>query len=135
MLSTLPLEFLLQEVAPHEKPYSGMFCVRDKPQNATAGGACHFVMGGSTAGKSVTERNTMQMTAGKKRPFKSLDPYELCRLGIPGGIITFSFLFSLFSVTRRTYYLRLTCNGQSFGDCRISTTSAGAADTDSCLYA
>ena len=36
---------------------------RDKPQNSTAGSAYTFYMGGTTAGKSVTERSAMQMTA------------------------------------------------------------------------
>ena len=42
---------------------SGLFRSRDKPQNRTAGSAYTFFMGGSTAGKSVTERSAMQMTA------------------------------------------------------------------------
>jgi len=36
---------------------------RDKPQNSTAGSGYTFFMGGSTAGKAVTERSAMQMTA------------------------------------------------------------------------
>ena len=36
---------------------------RDKPTNSTAGGAYRFLFGGSTSGKSVTERSSMQMTA------------------------------------------------------------------------
>ena len=36
---------------------------RDKPQNSTAGSGYTFFMGGSTAGKTVTERSAMQMTA------------------------------------------------------------------------
>ncbi|MCK9287801.1 MAG: phage portal protein [Sphaerochaetaceae bacterium] len=43
--------------------FSGLFKSRDKPQNRTAGSAYTFFMGGSTAGKSVTERSAMQMTA------------------------------------------------------------------------
>ena len=45
------------------KIFSGLFHSRDKPQNSTAGGAYRFYMGGSTAGKNVTERSAMQMTA------------------------------------------------------------------------
>lgn len=36
---------------------------RDKPQNKTIGSTYSFFMGGSSAGKSVTERSAMQMTA------------------------------------------------------------------------
>ena len=36
---------------------------RDKPQNRTAGSSYTFFMGGTTAGKAVTERSAMQMTA------------------------------------------------------------------------
>ncbi len=36
---------------------------RDKPQNRTAGSNYSFFMGGSSAGKAVTERSAMQMTA------------------------------------------------------------------------
>lgn len=43
--------------------FSGLFRSRDKPQNSTAGSGYSFFMGGSTAGKSVTERSAMQMTA------------------------------------------------------------------------
>lgn len=42
---------------------SGLFKSRDKPKNSTAGGAFRFYMGGSTSGKTVTERSAMQMTA------------------------------------------------------------------------
>ena len=42
---------------------SGLFKSRDKPQNRTAGSSYAFFMGGTTAGKSVTERSAMQMTA------------------------------------------------------------------------
>ena len=45
------------------KIFSSLFHSRDKPQNSTAGGAYRFYMGGSTAGKNVTERSAMQMTA------------------------------------------------------------------------
>ena len=43
--------------------FSGLFHSRDKPQNRTAGSSYSFFMGGSTAGKAVTERSAMQMTA------------------------------------------------------------------------
>ena len=43
--------------------FSGMFHSRDKPLNRTAGSGYAFYMGGSTAGKVVTERSAMQMTA------------------------------------------------------------------------
>ena len=42
---------------------NGLFRSRDKPQNRTAGSGYTFYMGGSTAGKVVTERSAMQMTA------------------------------------------------------------------------
>lgn len=42
---------------------SGIFKVRDKPENRTTGSAYTFYMGGSTSGKNVTERSAMQMTA------------------------------------------------------------------------
>ena len=45
------------------KIFSGLFHSRDKPQNSTTGGAYRFYMGSSTAGKNVTERSAMQMTA------------------------------------------------------------------------
>ncbi|WP_289111422.1 hypothetical protein [uncultured Bacteroides sp.] len=32
---------------------SGIFKARDKPSNATAGSAYHFLFGGSTSGKAV----------------------------------------------------------------------------------
>ena len=43
--------------------FTGLFRSRDKPQNRTAGSSYAFFMGGSTAGKAVTERSAMQMTA------------------------------------------------------------------------
>ena len=43
--------------------FTGLFRSRDKPQNRTAGSAYSFMMGGTAAGKSVTERSAMQMTA------------------------------------------------------------------------
>lgn len=43
--------------------FSGLFKSRDKPQDRTAGSAYTFFMGGSTAGKNVSERSAMQMTA------------------------------------------------------------------------
>lgn len=42
---------------------SSIFKARDKPENRTAGSSYAFFMGGSTAGKIVTERSAMQMTA------------------------------------------------------------------------
>lgn len=41
----------------------GLFRSRDKPQNRTAGSGYSFFFGGTTSGKAVTERSTMQMTA------------------------------------------------------------------------
>ena len=43
--------------------FSGLFKSRDKPKNSTAGSSYRFFTGGSTAGKNVTERSAMQMTA------------------------------------------------------------------------
>ena len=43
--------------------FSGLFKSRDKPQNRTPGSSYAFFLGGSTSGKSVTERSAMQMTA------------------------------------------------------------------------
>ena len=43
--------------------FKGVFRSRDKPQNKTAGSSYTFYMGGTTSGKSVTERSAMQMTA------------------------------------------------------------------------
>ena len=40
-----------------------IFHSRDKPVNKTAGSGFSFYMGGSSAGKAVTERSAMQMTA------------------------------------------------------------------------
>ena len=42
---------------------NGLFRSRDKPQNSTAGSGYSFFLGGTTAGKAVTERSAMQMTA------------------------------------------------------------------------
>ena len=42
---------------------SGIFKARDKLQDRTAGSSYTFFMGGTTAGKIVTERSAMQMTA------------------------------------------------------------------------
>ena len=42
---------------------TGLFHIRDKPQNRTVGSGYAFCMGGSTSGKVVTERSAMQMTA------------------------------------------------------------------------
>ena len=44
-------------------PLTSIFKARDKPENRTAGSSYTFFMGGSTAGKIVTERSAMQMTA------------------------------------------------------------------------
>lgn len=43
--------------------FTGLFRSRDKPMNRTAGSAYSFYLGGTTSGKSVTERSAMQMTA------------------------------------------------------------------------
>ena len=43
--------------------FKGIFKARDKPENRTVGSNYTFYMGGSTAGKTVTERSAMQMTA------------------------------------------------------------------------
>ena len=43
--------------------FSGLFKSRDRPQNRTAGSNYAFFMGGTTSGKTVTERSAMQMTA------------------------------------------------------------------------
>ena len=43
--------------------FSGLFKSRDKPQNRTAGSNYAFFLGGTTSGKTVTERSAMQMTA------------------------------------------------------------------------
>lgn len=42
---------------------SSVFRSRDKPNDRTSGSAYTFFLGGSTAGKAVTERSAMQMTA------------------------------------------------------------------------
>ena len=42
---------------------SGLFHSRDKPTNTTNGSSYRFFLGGSSAGKAVTERSAMQMTA------------------------------------------------------------------------
>ena len=43
--------------------FSGLFKSRDKSENRTAGSTYTFYMGGTTSGKTVTERSAMQMTA------------------------------------------------------------------------
>ncbi len=43
--------------------FSGLFKSRDHPSNATNGSSYRFFLGGSTAGKAVTEHSAMQMTA------------------------------------------------------------------------
>ena len=42
---------------------SGLLHSRDKPTNATSGSSYRFFLGGSTSGKTVTERSAMQITA------------------------------------------------------------------------
>jgi len=42
---------------------SGLFKSHDKPTNSTTGSAYRFFFGGTTAGKPVNERSSMQMTA------------------------------------------------------------------------
>ena len=46
-----------------KNPFSGLFRARDKPVNSTNGSGYRFFLGGSTAGKAVTEQSAMQMTA------------------------------------------------------------------------
>ena len=43
--------------------FDGLFRSRDKPENRTSGSAFSFFLGGSTSGKYVNERTSMQMTA------------------------------------------------------------------------
>ena len=43
--------------------FTKLFNSRDKPKNVSVGSAYRFFFGGSTAGKNVTERSSMQMTA------------------------------------------------------------------------
>lgn len=43
--------------------FLSIFRSRDKPTNSTSGAAYSFFMGGTTSGKRVTERTSMQMTA------------------------------------------------------------------------
>ena len=43
--------------------FSGLFRSRDKPTNSTTGSSYRFFFGGTTSGKSVTERSAMQMKA------------------------------------------------------------------------
>ena len=43
--------------------FSSLFKSRDKPKDSTAGSRFAFYMGGTTSGKTVTERSAMQMTA------------------------------------------------------------------------
>ena len=43
--------------------FTGLFRSRDKPQNATNGSGFRFFLGGTTAGKAVTEQSAMQLTA------------------------------------------------------------------------
>lgn len=46
-----------------KNPFSGLFRARDKPVNSTNGSGYRFFLGGSVAGKAVTEHSAMQMTA------------------------------------------------------------------------
>jgi HK97 family phage portal protein len=55
--------FYLYEGRVYMGIFSGLFKSRDKPQNRTAGSGYAFFMGGTTSGKTVTERSAMQMTA------------------------------------------------------------------------
>ena len=43
--------------------FKGIFKSRDKPTDSTAGSSYRFFFGGTTSGKTVTERSAMQMTA------------------------------------------------------------------------
>jgi HK97 family phage portal protein len=43
--------------------FTDLFKSRDKPSDSTVGSGYRFLMGGTTAGKPVTERSAMQMTA------------------------------------------------------------------------
>lgn len=43
--------------------FAGLFKSRDKPQNRVVENNYAFFMGGTTSGKTVTERSVMQMTA------------------------------------------------------------------------
>ena len=43
--------------------FTRLFGIRDKPENRTVGSAFRPVFGNSSAGKLVTERSAMQMTA------------------------------------------------------------------------
>jgi hypothetical protein len=42
--------------------FKGIFKSRDKPKDSTAGSSYRFFFGGTTSGKTVTERSAMQMT-------------------------------------------------------------------------
>ena len=46
-----------------KNPFSALFRARDKPKNSLNGSGYRFFLGGSTAGKAVTEHSAMQMTA------------------------------------------------------------------------
>ena len=41
--------------------FSGLFKSRDKPQNRTSGSNYAFFMGGTTSGKTVTERSAIHI--------------------------------------------------------------------------
>lgn len=59
--------------------FDGLFRSRDKPQDRTAGSSYTFFMGGSTAGKNVSERSAIsfltlaseRLAASPKRIFKA----------------------------------------------------------------
>ena len=42
-----------------KNPFSGLFRARDKPVNSLNGSGYRFFLGGSTAGKAVTEQSAM----------------------------------------------------------------------------
>ena len=46
-----------------KNPFTSLFRARDKPVNSLSGSGYRFFLGGSTAGKAVTEHSAMQMTA------------------------------------------------------------------------
>ena len=59
--------------------FSGLFKSRDKPQNRTAGSNYAFFLGGTTFGKTVTERSAMQMTAVYSASVFCLRRWRDCR--------------------------------------------------------
>ena len=60
--------------------FTGLLRSRDKPQNRTAGSSYSFFMGNSTAGKPVTERSAMQMTAVYSHLALAMDDIKLGRV-------------------------------------------------------